>query len=307
MLRWLVALCCTVLLGSASGSAWANALPGRLLVAGGGSVRLFDPGTGGVRRVARRASEPVFFPSGKRFAYIREGGCYPAGGHSCYTEYSIFEKSFAERDLTARGHQVFGWTRFFVRAVDVASPGRLVFSAEPGPGPDEHRRAMEIYSSALDGSEVRRLTHNHAFDNDPVVSPDGRYVAFSRRVKRRGQIFSMRIDGTHVTRLTHDGRRNRLPFWAPDGHRLAFISQPRGPEGFVHREIYSVAARGGRERRLTHNREVEIRATYSPDGRSIAFLQRGSLWLMGASGAFPRQILASGESPGFEEGLDWGR
>jgi hypothetical protein len=309
MLRWFAVFCCIVLYGPASGSASADVPPGRLLIAGGGTVRLFDPGTGRVRPVARHASEPAFFPSGKGFVYIREGGCYSysAGVNGCYKAHSVFEKSFAERDSAVAGRRVFGWAQFFVRAVDIASGGRLIFSAETGPGQGGNGRDMEIYSSALDGSDVRRLTHNRVFDNDPVASPDGRYVAFSRRVGGRGQIFSMRIDGTHVTRLTHDGGRDRLPSWAPDGRCLVFISQSRGPGGSSGREIYSVGARGERERRLTHSPAVESRPTYAPTGHSIAFLRLGSLWLIGVDGSFPRQILAYSEPPGFEEGLDWGR
>ena len=299
----LVSLLLTSSWGLAPVSGSANALPGRLLLSGNG-IDLYNPGSGKVRRVAKRGTGAAFYPSGKAFAYVRAGGCYPSGPHSCYTEYSVFEKSLKKRNPAAPGRRVFGWTQFFVRSVDVAPGGRLIFSAKPGPGPGRRGRGVEIYSSALDGSEVRRLTHNHVFDNDPAVSPDGTHIAFARKVDGRGQIFSMRIDGSHLKRLTHDGRRNRLPSWSPGGRRLVFISQPAAAGRFGYREVYSVAAGGGRKRRLTHNRTPETRPIYSPNGRSIAFLFK-NLWLMSASGAGERQIFSSPHIPGYEGGLDW--
>jgi Tol biopolymer transport system component len=282
------------------GPASAAALSGRLLVANSRGVELFDPSTDKLRRVTTSGTGPAFFPSGKGFAYVR-AGAFNAPGR--YTKYSVFLKSFAERDPAVRGRQIFGWNQFFVRAVDISPKGRLVFSAEPGPGPDQHGRGMEIYSAALDGSGLRRLTHNHVFDNDPVVSPDGRHIAFARRVAGRGQIFSMRTDGTHEMRLTRNGRRDRLPAWAPDGRRIAFISELAKRD---RREVYVVGSHGRRERRLTHNHLTENRVAYSPNGRSIAFLHAGRLWAMDADGDTPRQILTAKE-PEFEGGLDWGR
>ncbi len=307
MARRLAVTCFLVALALAAGTGRAAALPGRFLLTENARIELFDPGTGKVRQVAERGGEPAFFPSGKGFAYVREGSCYrPPGTRTCFTLYSVFLKSFSERRAAAPGRRVFGWKRFFVRAVDVSPRGRLVFSAEAGPGPGRSGRTMEIYSSRLDGSGVRRLTHDRVFDNDPVVSPDGGYVAFARRVHGRGQIFSMRIDGTHLRRLTHDGRKDRLPSWSADGHRLVFISQPCGSGACGSRELYTVAARGGHERRLTHNDEVEGQAVFAPSGGSIGFLLRQRLWVMGTGGP-PRLLLAPREPVGFEGGMDWGR
>jgi Tol biopolymer transport system component len=298
----------------ASGPASAEELPGRLLVTDHPWIKLYEPSTGKLRRVARSGGWAAFFPSGKGFAYIGEGNFprRPTG------RYSIFWKSFAQRNASHRGRRVFDWNRFFVRAVDVSPGGRLVFSADPDIGSGwNNGRGMEIYSSELDGSGLRRLTHNQVLDNDPVVSPNGKYIAFARRVARRGQIFSMRIDGTNEVRLTHDRRRNRQPSWAPDGRRIAFTSDYRS----APREIYVVSANGGRGRRLTHTAPPTGRCivtsprcnpvsggiAYSPNGSSIAFIGRnGNLWAVDADGTSLRQILAARGLPTFGGGLDWG-
>jgi Tol biopolymer transport system component len=304
--RLTTALVLAALVGLPASAAHAAELPGRILITGGGKVELFNPRSGERRVVAEHASEPTFLPSGKGFAYIREGGCFPSG-NGCFTEYSVFEKSLAKRAPRAPGRRMFSWTRFFVRSLDAAPSGRLVFAAEPGPGPGNHGRGLEIYSSAANGSDVRRLTQNRVFDNDARVSADGHFIAFARKVHGRGQIFRMRIGGSHEQRVTVDGRRDRLPAWSPSGRRIAFISQPAGYEGSRNRHIYSIGAAGGPEHQLTNERESENHPIYAPDGRTIAFIRLSSLWIMRADGSEPHQLLAPLRPPGFELGLDWAR
>lgn len=300
MTRGLVALISAVFL--ICGRADAESLPGQMLLSGG-RIDLYVPATGEVRQVAE-GGEAMLFPSGRELAYIRAVGCFPIAEDSCYTESSIFEKSL-EDDAAAPGQGTFGPTDFFVRAVDVAPQGELVFSAKPGPGPVDWERKMEIYLANLDGSGIRQLTHDEAFDNDPVVSPDGARIAFSRRVHGRGQIFTMRIDGTDMVRVTRDRRRNRLPAWSPNGRRLIYLSQPPRHAGYVELEIYAIGASGGPQHRLTHNEMSEGKADYSPDGRSIAFLALDGVWAMGADGSSPHEILTSSRLSGYED-LDWG-
>jgi Tol biopolymer transport system component len=277
---------------------------GRLLLQEGQIIDLYDPATGELRQLADQGDQPVFFPAGDAFAYIRAGGCFPTGPESCFTEYSVFEKSLDVEDEAAPGRQVFGWTDFFVRAIDLTPEGRIVFSAKAGPGPAEDGRTLEIYSARLDGGDLRQLTHNAVFDNDPVVSPDGRRIAFSRKVKGRGQIFTMSIDGGHLKRTTRDSARNRQPTWSPDGRRIVYLSQPPGHAAFEEREIYSAGADGGRKRRLTRNQLTEGAAVFSPDGEWIAYLQLGAVWLMKPDGSRQHQLLPVSGGPGYSD-LDW--
>jgi Tol biopolymer transport system component len=283
----------------ASGGA-GGGTSGRILLTGD-KIELFSPAAGESRAVATRGGEPAFLPSGKGFVYIREGGCAPDGHGGCFTRYSVFEKLFSQRSPEVRGRRLFGWNRFFVREIDVAPDGRLVFSASPGAGP---QRTLSIYTASPDGRHVHRLTRGH-FDNDPVVSRHGR-IAFARRVHGRAQIFTIRLGGGGLRQLTDDGRRDRLPDWSPSGRRLVFISQPPGSDAFNRRDIYSIGAGGGPERRLTHNRKIEDDPVFSPDGRQIAFLRGGDLWMMSAAGKHPHEVLKGRGYVGFEGGVDWG-
>jgi len=88
-----------------------------------------------------------------------------------------------------------------------------------------------IYRISADGSRRERLTDGgDGVDNDPVISPDGRTVAF--RTKRSGRFVIATIplqrspspDGLSKPRVLSTGDTDEAePSWSPDGKRLAFV------------------------------------------------------------------------------------
>jgi actin-like ATPase involved in cell morphogenesis len=88
-----------------------------------------------------------------------------------------------------------------------------------------------IYRISADGTDRERLTEGgDAVDNDPVISPDGRTVAF--RTKRNGRFVIATIplsrssppEGVKKPRIlsTRD-TDDAEPSWSSDGKRLAFV------------------------------------------------------------------------------------
>ena len=89
-------------------------------------------------------------------------------------------------------------------------------------------RSNSIYSVNADGSHLRRLTSTRggADSEDPVVSPNGRNVAFvsDRNGLVQGfQIFVMKLDGGHQHSLTPEPKvlmgEGRSPTMIPPGRR----------------------------------------------------------------------------------------
>jgi TolB protein len=121
----------------------------------------------------------------------------------------------------------------------------------------------------VDSGEQRRLTRNGARNFAPAWSPDGRSIAFERRVGRVKysrcsrcgrasgfEVWVMHADGSEARMLAQDGAQ---PSWSPDGQRLAFQRQS---------DIYVMNADGSRQRNLTRaagNRES--RPVWSPGSR----------------------------------------
>lgn len=80
----------------------------------------------------------------------------------------------------------------------------------------------DIVSSTPDGSDRRRLTDDPAFDGWPVISPDGRTIAFaSRREGDRFHLYLMPVGGGAPRRITWGNYHYTQPAWSPDGRALA--------------------------------------------------------------------------------------
>jgi len=132
----------------------------------------------------------------------------------------------------------------------------------------------------------------------PVLSPDGRRIAFSATCHERdiGNVCLMNADGTGVEALVRGPERNGAPAWSPDGSRLAFT---RSPEDSSSRsDLYTIGVDGTGERRITEGAAVESAPSWSPDGRSIAFTSSRDatlqIYTVGANGGPLTRLTRSG-------------
>jgi Tol biopolymer transport system component/DNA-binding winged helix-turn-helix (wHTH) protein len=79
---------------------------------------------------------------------------------------------------------------------------------------------------------------------NPMVSPDGRNVAFVRDTTARvSDLFTVPIGGGTPRQLTFEGRRLGQFVWAADGKSIIFTSDREGVGG---RKIWRVSIKGGR-------------------------------------------------------------
>ena len=72
---------------------------------------------------------------------------------------------------------------------------------------------MNIYTCALDGSDIVQLTNNAGNNEHPTWSPGGKLIAFASNRSGTYQIYIMRKDGSNVTRITQAGE-NTAPTWS---------------------------------------------------------------------------------------------
>ena len=149
------------------------------------------------------------------------------------------------------------------------------------------KRNFEIVTSALDGSDHRRLTEHKALDTNPVWSPDGTRIAFvSYRVLDNDssyhsfpEIYTMAADGSDVRIVTPPSLRitKDPPVWSPDGRHIAFLTDDedvRNDDGRA-RVLYTVAADGSDLRRIA---QTTTRPAWSLDGSRIAFARDQGLY-----------------------------
>jgi Tol biopolymer transport system component len=152
-------------------------------------------------------------------------------------------------------------------------------------------------------------------NNQMVVSPDGRRIAFRREnsslVKPAGGVatFVVRIDGTHLRRITPWSLRAAdHPDWSPDGRWILVRSNEDG--NFLNSQLYLVHPNGKALRQLTHVSPdtMLLSASFSPNDKRIVYSQTGrggqpDIFTIGIDGRSVRQVTST---PLWDSAPDWG-
>ena len=135
-----------------------------------------------------------------------------------------------------------------------------------------------------------RSAHQVVGIGSPVLSPDGRSVAF----RALNDLWTMPIGGAPQP-VTEDSWWKSDPDWSPDGRRLAYASDRSGTLNLWVRDLAS-----GVDTQLTFFTESAAQSCrWSPDGRELAYLdQNGALWTLDVATGAVQQVFEATFEPG---------
>ncbi len=134
----------------------------------------------------------------------------------------------------------------------------------------------EIWSAAIDGTALARLTNHPASDAQPLFSPDGKQIAFVSTRTGSPQIFVMQADGTLPRQITFHTAGYALADWFPDGKSLLAV----GSRDHFYRDaerLIQVDLSERKAERILVNAAVK-NPKLSPDGKRILFNREGERW-----------------------------
>jgi dipeptidyl aminopeptidase/acylaminoacyl peptidase len=118
--------------------------------------------------------------------------------------------------------------------IDWSADGRFVYlSANRSPDWEREPESSDIYSVDVGAATLRRLTDRAGPDAGPVVSPDGRHIAYVGYDDRgyaytQSQLYVMEANGSNRRSLTGGLDRDvGSPIWSADG-RSVYVSYEEG-------------------------------------------------------------------------------
>ena len=179
-----------------------------------------------------------------------------------------------------------------------AGTAGLVWVSKRAAAPGAAERDGELWYLREGTTTARKLTDDEFTEQNPALSPDGRFVAFSSDRAGNPDIWVIGVDGTGLRRVTDDPAADTSPTWSPSGGQIAFSSTRDDPAG----EIYTVPSGGGAAVRITTDPAADTQPAWSPRGDRIAFTTtrfhpEGDVALVpAAGGAVTRAVPDPGDS-----------
>jgi Tol biopolymer transport system component len=143
----------------------------------------------------------------------------------------------------------------------------------------------DLFTVALDGSDLRPLTTSPGYDAEATVSPRGDRIAFTSSRDGDLEIYTMAMDGSDVKRLTSTPGYDGAPVFSWDGKRIVWrAARPEGEELKKDKELllkdlvrpskldlFVMDADGSNVERLTDNGAANWGPAWHPDGKRVIF------------------------------------
>lgn len=124
----------------------------------------------------------------------------------------------------------------------------------------------DVWMADKNGQNVRRITSTQAVESNPMISPDGRHVAFTSNRGGNAAVYIVSTQGGIPKRLTWMPGGASVRDWSPDGSHILFASA-YGTAPSSHNYLWKVDKNGGPEIKVS--KQWGNDASYAPDGHRL--------------------------------------
>ena len=142
--------------------------------------------------------------------------------------------------------------------------------------PKDYPQGAELYTSNLDGSNVKRLTNNKYYDAEVAYSPDGTKILFGRQIDYKMDLWLMDADGTNEHQVTFtDDWQEGGAFIMPDNETILYRAWKREDEGKRSKDmhIFTIKTDGTDIKQITHESGTHWAPYPSPDGKYFVYVK----------------------------------
>jgi Tol biopolymer transport system component len=145
---------------------------------------------------------------------------------------------------------------------------------------------LEIYTSKLDGTDLRQVTNNGAYNAETTLSPDGKKLIFTSTMEGDIELYTMNVDGTGLERITNRVGYDGGAWFSPSGKqivwRAAYPKTAADTSDYrrllgqrlvrpARTEVFVADADGNNVRQVTNLGGANFAPVFTPDGRKIIF------------------------------------
>lgn len=142
--------------------------------------------------------------------------------------------------------------------------------------PNDYPQGAELYTSAPDGRDVKRLTNNAYYEAEVSVSPDGKWILFTRQLDGNLDLWRMKPDGSGEQQITRTPEwQEGGSFYLPDSETIIFRAWKRedqAPRG-MPMTIFTIKHDGTGRKQITTEPGTNWAPHPAPDGRHFVFVK----------------------------------
>jgi TolB protein len=247
-------------------------------------------------------------------------------GRACDQQYVMRADGSQLTKVSQGGKTTCGWflpgsKRLFFGATHHADSACPV-KPDPSAGYVWGIDPYDIYTTDIDGKNMKRLTNYGVYTAEGVLSPDGKRIVFTSLKDGDLDIYTMNVDGTDVKRLTTTPGYDGGPWWSPDGTKIVYrawhYDNPQELKAYQdllakrmirpnRMELFVMNADGSDQRQITKLGGANFGPSWTPDGQHIIFSSNHKnprsrnfdLYTVALNGGDLQQITTNPEFDGF--------